>query len=221
LIQTANRDTQAGTLNRKRGLIIVELKPIADFLFEVGMLKRTPRSGFQFLGTGNETVAEHSLRAAIIGYVLARMSGTPAGDRVVLMCLFHDLVEARTGDLNYVNKRYVKADEEAAVRDMTAALPFGEEIRRLAEEFNERSTRESEMANDADQLEMILQLKELGDLGNRYAADWISSAVKRLRTDEGRKLARSILNTDFAAWWFKEKQNEWWVNADRQEKSDK
>lgn len=221
MIETIDRDTQAGILCRKRGLVDVELKAIADFLFEVGMLKRTPRSGFQFLGTGKETVAEHSLRAAIIGYVLARMSGTTAGDRVVLMCLFHDLVEARTGDLNYVNKKYVKADEEAAVRDMTATLPFGEEIRRLTEEFNARATPEAESANDADQLEMILQLKELGDLGNRYAADWISSAVKRLRTEEGKKLARTILNTDFAAWWFKEKEHEWWVNADRQEESEK
>jgi putative hydrolase of HD superfamily len=199
----------------------VELKAIADFLFEVGMLKRTPRSGFQFLGTGAETVAEHSLRAAIIGYVLARMSGEFQTERIVLMCLFHDLVEARTGDLNYVNKRYVKADEEAAVRDMTAKLPFGKEIRELAEEFNTAGTSEANLAHDADQLEMILQLKELGDLGNRYAADWITSAVKRLRTDEGKRLARTILNTDFSAWWFKEKNDTWWVHADRQEKSDK
>jgi len=199
----------------------VELKAIADFLFEVGMLKRTPRSGFQFLGTGKETVAEHSLRCAIIGYVLARMSGTPAADKVVLMCLFHDLVEARTGDLNYVNKRYVKADEEAAVRDMTAELPFGEEIRDLTQEFNLRATPEAQSAHDADQIEMILQLKELGDLGNRYSRDWISTAVKRLRTEDGRRLARSILNTDFAAWWFKEKEDEWWVNGGAGEPSDK
>ncbi len=163
----------------------VDLKAIADFLFEVGMLKRTPRSGFQFLGTGHETVAEHSLRAAVIGYVLGRLSGNLATERVVLMCLFHDLVEARTGDLNYVNKKYVKADEGAAVRDMTAELPFGEEIRLLAEEFNSRATPEAQFAHDADQIEMILQLKELGDLGNRYARDWIDSARKRLRTDVG------------------------------------
>ena len=199
----------------------MELKAIADFLFEVGMLKRTPRSGFQFLGTGDETVAEHSLRAAIIGYVLAKMSDKFKMERIVLMCLFHDLVEARTGDLNYVNKRYVKADEEAAVRDMTAELPFGKEIRDLAEEFNAAGTGEANLAHDADQLEMILQLKELGDLGNRYAADWITSTVKRLRTDEGKRLARTILNTDFAAWWFKEKNDSWWVHADRHEKSDK
>jgi len=199
----------------------VELKAIADFLFEVGMLKRTPRSGFQFLGSGSETVAEHSFRSAVIGYVLGRMSGGLAIDRVVLMCLFHDLVEARTGDLNYVNKKYVKADEEAAVRDQTAELFFGQEIRNLAEEFNERNTPESEAAHDADQLEMILQLKELADLGNRYSPEWISAAVKRLRTDNGRRLARSILHTDFSAWWFKEKEDDWWVNADRDEEREK
>ena len=199
----------------------MDLKAIADFLFEVGMLKRTPRSGFQFLGTGNETVAEHSLRVAIIGYVLARMRPSLNTEKVVMMCLFHDLVEARTGDLNYVNKRYVRADEEAAVRDMTEQLPFGGEIRDLTQEFNERDTPEADFAHDADQLEMILQLKELGDLGNPYASDWIASAMKRIRTDEGRRLARTILNTDFSAWWFKEKDGDWWVNADRQEKSEK
>lgn len=199
----------------------MELKAIADFLFEVGMLKRTPRSGFQFLGTGDETVAEHSLRCAVIGFVLARMSGELDVGRVVMMCLLHDLVEARTGDLNYVNKRYVKADEEAALRDMTAGLPFGQEIRQLTEEFNARSTAESEAANDADQIEMILQLKELGDLGNRYSRDWISSAVKRLRTEDGKRLARSILNTDFSAWWFKEKDADWWVNGGRPQQSEK
>lgn len=199
----------------------MELKAIADFLFEVGMLKRTPRSGFQFLGTGKETVAEHSLRCAVIGYALARMGDGLATDKIVLMCLFHDLVEARTGDLNYVNKKYVKADEGAALRDMTAELPFGEEIRRLTEEFNERTTAESLCAHDADQIEMILQLKELGDLGNRYSKDWITAAVKRLHTDDGRRLARSILNTDFSAWWFKEKNDEWWVNGGQPEEREK
>jgi putative hydrolases of HD superfamily len=199
----------------------VDLKAIANFLFEVGMLKRTPRSGYQFLGSGSETVAEHSFRSAVIGYVLGRVSGDLAIERVVLMCLFHDLVEARTGDLNYVNKKYVKADEDAAARDMTAELFFGQEIRNLTEEFNDRKTPESEAAHDADQLEMILQLKELADLGNRYSPEWIAAAVKRLRTDNGRRLARSILNTDFSAWWFKEKEDEWWVNADRTEESQK
>jgi putative hydrolase of HD superfamily len=199
----------------------LELNAIADFLFEVGMLKRTPRSGFQFLGTGKETVAEHSLRTAMIGYVLARMSGELAGDRVILMCLMHDITEARTGDLNYVNKKYVVADEEAAARDMTENLPFGSEIRDLLAEFGDGNSAEADCARDADQLEMILQLKELGDLGNRYSQEWIATALKRLRTENGKRLARSILNTDFSGWWFKEKEDEWWINGHLRQASEK
>ena len=44
---------------------------IANFLFEVGILARTPRSGFHFLGTGDQTVAEHINRVSYIGYMLA------------------------------------------------------------------------------------------------------------------------------------------------------
>jgi putative hydrolase of HD superfamily len=153
------------------------------------------------------------MRCAVIGYVLARMAGIEPVQNVVLMCLFHDLVEARTGDLNYMNKKYVTADEESAVRDMTGDLFFGEEIRTLFAEFTGRDTVAAQLARDADQLELILQLKELGDLGNPYAADWISSAVKRLQTEPGRRLARSILGTEFCDWWFKDREDEWWVNG--------
>jgi putative hydrolase of HD superfamily len=198
----------------------LELEKIADFLFEVGMLKRTPRTGFQFLGTGKETVAEHSFRCAIIGYVLAKMDNGVNTEHVIRLCLFHDLVEARTGDLNYVNKRYVSADENSAVRDMTENLPFGEEIRKLAEEFNARESKESLLAHDADQLEMILQLKELGDLGNSYSKDWITTAMKRLYTETGKRMARSVLNRDFSSWWFIDKQDEWWVRGNKPEARD-
>ena len=81
------------------------LSRLADFLFEVGMLRRTPRTGYQFLCTGAENVAEHSFRTAVIGVVLARMAGADVG-RTALLGLFHDLHEARTGDFNYVAKIY-------------------------------------------------------------------------------------------------------------------
>ncbi len=52
------------------------MRDIADFLFEVGMLKKTPRSGFQFLGSGCESVAEHVLQTLYIGYVLCKLDPT-------------------------------------------------------------------------------------------------------------------------------------------------
>jgi len=49
------------------------VKDIVNFLFEVGMLQKTPRTGFQFLGSGCESVAEHVLRTIFIGYTLCKL----------------------------------------------------------------------------------------------------------------------------------------------------
>jgi putative hydrolase of HD superfamily len=188
------------------------MKNIANFLFEAGMLKRTPRSGFQFLGTGAESVAEHIFRTTCIGYALGRLVTTVDVDRMIKMCLFHDLPEARTGDLNYVNKKYVEANELKAVEDLTQTLPFGTEIRELIQEFIEGKTEEAKLARDADQLEMILALKEYKDLGNKYADEWLEFSLRRLQTDAARKLAASILETDSSLWWFSDK-SDWWVSG--------
>jgi putative hydrolase of HD superfamily len=131
---------------------------------------------------------------------------------VLRLCLVHDLPEARTGDMNYMNKKYVTVDEKKAVRELAEQLFFGGEIEATLEEFNERETRESLIARDADQLSLILQLKECGDLGNKYSREWIRFAVRRLATENARNLAKSILETDSSNWWFKDK-SDWWVNG--------
>jgi len=190
------------------------MKNIAHFLFELGMLKRTPRTGFQFLGSGTESVAEHIFRTAMIGYSLAQLDGQVDAGRVVLMCLFHDVPEARTGDLNYVNKKYVRADEGKAVEDLARTLPFGDDYRALHAEFTEKRTREALLAHDADQLEMILALKEHKDLGNRYADEWYPFSVQRLQTGVARSLAETIWTTDSSRWWF-DGDSDWWVTGER------
>jgi putative hydrolase of HD superfamily len=189
------------------------MKNIAHFLFELGMLKRTPRTGFQFLGSGAESVAEHIFRASLIGYTLARLDGTADPARVALLCLFHDLPEARTGDLNYVNQKYVQADEARAVEDLARTLPFGDDYRALHAEFTGKGTREALLAHDADQLEMILALKEHKDLGNRYADEWYPFNVQRLHTDVAKQLAETIWATDSSRWWF-DGDSEWWVTGE-------
>jgi putative hydrolase of HD superfamily len=173
-----------------------KMREIADFLFEVGMLKKTPRSGFQFLGSGCESVAEHVLRTLYIGYVLCKMDSEADELKVLRLCLMHDLPEARTGDMNYVNKKYVTVDEKKAIRELAEPLFFGGEIEAALDEFNGKETREALLARDADQLALILQLKECGDLGNKYS------------------LAATILDTDSSNWWFKDK-SDWWVNGNQ------
>ncbi len=188
------------------------MKNIANFLFEAGMLKRTPRTGFQFLGSGAESVAEHIFRTSYIGYVLGKLAGNVDTDRIIKMCLFHDLPEARTGDQNYVNKKYVEVNERKAIDDMSEPLPFGGEIKKLIQEFNEGASAESLLARDADQLEFILALKEYKDLGNTYAEEWLEFSLKRLQTETAKGLAAIILETDSSLWWFGDK-GDWWVNG--------
>jgi len=188
------------------------MKNIVNFLFEIGILKKTPRSGYQFLGTGNESVAEHSFRVAVIGYLLAKNEPKADMQKVVLMSLFHDFHEARTGDHNYVNKRYVTVNENKAVNDLARKLSFGQEIVSLIDEFNSRETIEAQLSQDADQLDFILELKRQRDLGNISAAEWLKYSVKRLITDFAKTLADEIVTTDSSDWWFKKKE-ELWVNG--------
>lgn len=190
------------------------MKRTVEFLFEAGMLKKTPRTGFQFLGSGAESVADHSFRTTILGYVLATMENGADIDKSVRMCLFHDLPEARTGDHNYVNKKYVAVNEEKAILDQTRDLPFGKDIVKLTHEFNAANTLEARIAKDADQLDLILELKVQLDSGNTNAKEWLRYALKRLCTDSGKAIAREIMASKSDAWWF-DNDTDWWVNGSR------
>jgi putative hydrolase of HD superfamily len=95
---------------------------------------------------------------------------------------------------------------------LTQSLFFGDDIKAAIDEFNRKETKESLIARDADQIALILQLKECGDLGNKYSEEWIDFALQRLNTDNGKKLAEKITKTDSSLWWFKEKGS-WWING--------
>ncbi len=177
------------------------MRKIADFLFEARMLKCIERSGFQFLGAGKESVAEHSYIISVIAFALARIEPAADAGKLITMCLFHDLPEARIGDLNYVQKQYVRADEAKAVAHMTRDLPFGDELARLLEEFSGAETLEAQLARDADQLALILELKAIGDGGCDAPDKWMPYVRQRLKTAAGRKLAEDILAAERDHWW--------------------
>jgi putative hydrolase of HD superfamily len=182
------------------------MKAIANLLFEARILKTIPRSGFHFLGSGRESVAEHSFLTTFIGYVLAQTVPEADALRLLQMCLIHDLVEARTGDLNYVQKKYVAADEPKAMAELTKDIPFGTAVKGLLEEFDAAKTLEAQLAHDADQLALILELKALQDAGHRGPEGWLPHVIARVRTTVGQRLATEVLNTASDEWWFEEKQ---------------
>lgn len=187
------------------------MQRLADFFNEVGMLKRTPRSGFAFLGSGRESVAEHSYRVSVIGYVLGRLIGADVA-HVCYLCLFHDLHEARTGDFNYVNHRYDTCCARDALKDCARGTGLEKEILSFWDELQERASPEAMAAHDADQLDLICNLQMELKMGNEYARDWLDSALQRLKLPISRALAETILNVDPNNWWFGHFDKNWWIN---------
>ena len=188
---------------------------VVDFLFEAGILAKLPRNGFFFLGSGNQSIAEHLNRTTYIGFALAQMAGDVDISKVLQMCMFHDFAEARTSDLNYVQQKYTKADEGKALEDLIKTLPFGDKVNEIVEEYEERKTKESLITKDADILELILSLKEQNDIGNKRAETWIPAAIQRLKTKEGKILGGKIIKTDSDRWWFYDKEDEWWISRNK------
>jgi putative hydrolase of HD superfamily len=181
------------------------MKAIANLLFEARLLKDIPRSGFHFLGSGSESVADHSFIATFVAYVFSQIAPEADALRLLQMCLIHDLTEARTGDLNYVQKKYLSVDESRAIADLTENLPFDNALTDLIKEFNAGETLEAQLAHDADQLALILELKALHDAGNNGPKAWLPHVVARLRTSVGQSLAKQILDTASDEWWFEDK----------------
>lgn len=193
------------------------MQEIVNMMNEIGMLAHTPRSGFAFLGTGKQSVADHTYRMTVIAYMLADFCKEPINlQKLLLMCLFHDLPEARTGDHNYVNKRYVKTDLKKVIGDIEKGSSYGPEIAGYINEYEEKKTIESLIAHDADQLELLLVLKEELDKGNSRANDWFVIAAKRLKTEMAIKIADEILIRPFDAWWIKDKEDLHWINGSKE-----
>ena len=111
------------------------------------------------------------------------MDGTVDPSKVVMMCLFHDIAEARSLDHNYTAQAYVQIDEEKILHDQTVDLPGGDMLKNLVHEYEKRESRESQLAKDADYLELCLLLKEQFDIGNPEAKTRLDIYQNRIRTD--------------------------------------
>lgn len=177
------------------------MKQIAELLFEARMLKDLKRSGYAFLGAGSESIASHCFTTAFICFVMARLTPGIDGERMTGMALVHDMAEARTGDFNYVQKRYAAVDEARAVAHLTENLPFAADMTALIAEFNAGETLEAKLVRDADQLSFILELKKLKDTGAAFPDQWLEVIAARLKTDLGRHMAAGILETRWDDWW--------------------
>lgn len=184
---------------------------IVNLLFEVGTLRKLIRSHRQTLLTDDlsDNIASHSFRVAVIAYFLAKMEKADPY-KALVMALFHDVSESRSGDQNWVHKRYVKVFEDEIMNDQFSGLTKDNEALKLVEEYSKRETLEAKVAKDADLLDQLLLLKEYENNGNDEAKDWLKGREqeKLMHTKSAKMLAEKIHEANIHDWW----DNLWTAN---------
>lgn len=176
----------------------------AHLLFEMGQLRREQHSGWTLLGTEDvHSVAEHSLRAAQIAYVIAVLEGSEHPERVCAMLVFHDMTETRTRDAHKVASRYIpEIRHEQAVSEQLQNMGEVEtSIRELWDEIEHRSTPDGIIAKDADYLEMAFSGKEFLERGFVDAQDWLDNVGNALKTESAKQLFSALKETRSTDWW--------------------
>lgn len=178
-------------------------KRIADFLFEIGTMRKVPRAHRQTLLTDDMTdnISSHSYRVALIGFLLAKEEGADPF-KTAVMCLLHDLPEIRSNDHNYVHKRYVKVYEDEIAKEQLGTLPHPD-LFDLFNEYEDRESLEAKIAKDADLLDQTLLIREYAWQGNKEAELWMTKTDRfdRIKTASALAIAKKINESQPSDWW--------------------
>jgi putative hydrolase of HD superfamily len=174
------------------------------YLYEVGQLKLSKRTGWWHAGVPEpESIAEHTFRTAVIGYVLAVLERADP-NLTAALCLFHDVVETRTGDIPNVAKAYVSHEPEVRIAaDQVGGMPAAvrDAILGAVGRFIDQDSPEALLAKDADRLECLMQAREYEHQGFRNTRPWMDSSMAKLRSASARLLAERSLTMPPDEWW--------------------
>lgn len=142
----------------------MEYRQFLDILMQAGKLKTTPRHCFTE-GDRYESVADHSWRISLMAMLLSHEEEFRNLDmnRVIRMCLIHDLGESFTGDIpTFLKKSSDEEGEEDILRNWINT--FDDETRKewldLLDEMNAQKTLESRVYKSLDKLEALISHNE-------------------------------------------------------------
>ena len=180
-----------------------DLSAVARFLYEAGTLKQTKRTGWWMAGVRDpESVAEHSWRTALLATIIAKLEGADPA-QAAFLAVWHDSQETRTGDVNYLGRKYApQADPRAVTEDQVAGMPevLATAVRELVAEYEAKESPEALCARDADKLECMIQGIEYKAQGYENAQRWIDNSRRRLTTKSANELADAVLATESLDW---------------------
>ena len=157
-------------------------------------------------GGRHESVAEHSWRLALTALFLRDEFPALDMDRVIRMCLIHDLGECFTGDIpSFLKSGGDEERERSALETWVASLPapYSVELKTLYAEMDALETDEARLYKALDKLEAVIQHNESDiatwlpreyELNLTYADENVafSDYLKRLREEVRRETRDKI-----------------------------
>lgn len=183
----------------------MEPRALLDALHIAERLKDTPRHCYTS-GGRRESVAEHSWRITLMAYLVKDEFPEADMDKVIRMCIIHDLGECFTGDIPTFRKTQSDEDtEERLLYQWVDSLPepYCTELRALYDEMAERKTLEAKIYKAMDSLEAVIQHNESDiktwedheyDLNRSYAWDkvefspYLTALRQAIRKDTDAKI---------------------------------
>ena len=141
----------------------------------------------------HESVAEHSWMMTLMAYFMKDEFPEVDMDKVIRMCIIHDLGECFTGDIPTFDKTKVhEENEEKLLYSWVRTLPenYANEMIALYEEMAERKTIESKIYKAIDGLEALIQ-HNISDLST-----WIPKEYELNKTYADDKVAFSEYLTE-------------------------
>ena len=141
----------------------------------------------------HESVAEHSWMMTLMAYFMKDEFPEVDMDKVIRMCIIHDLGECFTGDVPTFDKTKVhEENEEKLLYSWVRTLPenYANEMIALYEEMAERKTIESKIYKALDGLEALIQ-HNISDLST-----WIPKEYELNKTYADDKVAFSEYLTE-------------------------
>lgn len=114
-------------------------------------------------GGRRESVAEHSWRIALMAYWVSDEFPQADMNKVIKMCVIHDLGECFTGDIpTFLKTKKDEETEEMLLYEWVRQLPqpYAGEMAALYQEMAERKTLEAQIYKALDSLEALIQHNE-------------------------------------------------------------
>lgn len=140
----------------------MKVEKLIEILGTAENLKNNTRHAWTSSGR-HESVAEHSWRAALMAYFMKDEFPEADINKVILMCLFHDMGEAFTGDIPSFDKSEEdEHTEEEILFNWVRGLPepYNKELAELYSEMKEQKTEEAKIYKAIDKMEALVQHNE-------------------------------------------------------------